>query len=119
LFIKRLQPGTYTISVTVEACGYSASSQMHLTVNECILQFSNVITPNGDGKNDKFVIKGLEHYPGSALYIIDRNGKTVYESLNYQNNWTGKNLPAGTYFYLLRVNDGKNTEKGGSVTIIR
>jgi gliding motility-associated-like protein len=119
LFIKRLQPGTYTISVTVEACGYSASSQMHLTVNECILQFSNVITPNGDGKNDKFVIKGLEHYPGSALYIIDRNGKTVYESLNYQNNWTGENLPAGTYFYLLRVNDGKNTEKGGSVTIIR
>lgn len=119
LFIKHLNAGQYPISVTVTVCGYEVKDEMTLTVNECILQFSNVITPNGDGKNEYFIISGLENYPGSSLYIMDRNGKAVYESLNYQNDWTGANLPEGTYFYLLRVNDDKKTEKGGSITIIR
>jgi len=119
LFINHLAAGQYPISVTVTACGYEAVDKMLLTVNKCILQFSNVITPNGDGKNDYFIISGLENYPGSSLYIMDRNGKSVYESLNYQNNWSGSNLPEGTYFYLLRLNDDQKTEKGGSLTIIR
>ncbi len=119
LFIQHLNPGQYPITVTITACGYEAKDEMILTVNECILQFANVITPNGDGRNDRFIISGLENYPGSSLYIIDRNGKNVYQSLNYQNDWTANNLPSGTYFYLLKINDDKKTEKGGSLTVIR
>ncbi|OIP00036.1 MAG: hypothetical protein AUJ98_09585 [Bacteroidetes bacterium CG2_30_33_31] len=119
LFIKHLPAGNYKIRVKVKACNYETQDEMQLTVNECILQFSNVITPNGDGKNDRFVISGLENYPGSSLYIVDRNGKTVYQSTNYQNNWDGNNLAEGTYFYLLKINDNEKSEKGGSLTIIR
>ena len=64
----------------------------------------NVITPNGDGKNDKFVVKGLDLYPGSRLEIYNRWGNQVYRSDNYNNNWAGEGLSAGIYYYVLRVN---------------
>ncbi|WP_343671805.1 gliding motility-associated C-terminal domain-containing protein [Chitinophaga sp.] len=64
----------------------------------------NVITPNGDGKNDQFVIKGLDLYPGSRLEIYNRWGNQVYRSDNYSNNWKGEGLSAGIYYYVLRIN---------------
>lgn len=64
----------------------------------------NVITPNGDGKNDQFVIKGLDLYPGSQLEIFNRWGNQVYRSENYNNNWKGEGLSAGIYYYVLRIN---------------
>ncbi|NSL85869.1 DUF11 domain-containing protein [Chitinophaga sp. Mgbs1] len=63
----------------------------------------NTITPNGDGKNDKFVIPGLERYPGSRLEIYNRWGNQVYFSNNYANNWDGYGLNEGTYFYVLKL----------------
>ncbi|MCW3485393.1 gliding motility-associated C-terminal domain-containing protein [Chitinophaga nivalis] len=63
----------------------------------------NTITPNGDGKNDKFVIPGLEKYPGSRLEIYNRWGNQVYISNNYGNNWDGYGLNEGTYFYILNL----------------
>lgn len=119
LFINRLNAGEHKISVAVNACGHIETDEIIVTVNECILNFSNVITPNGDGKNDYFVITGLENFPRSALFIMNRNGVIIYENNNYQNDWNGQNLPAGTYFYMLKVKDDKGTEKGGSLTIVR
>lgn len=119
LFIPRLSAGVHTIKVEIEACGIKAYDEIILTINECILEFSNVITPNSDGKNDYFSIKGLENYPGSKLYIMDRSGKVIYESLDYHNDWNGDNYPEGTYFYLLKINDKEKSERGGSLTILR
>jgi len=119
LTVHDLAPGNYDIRVDVEACGQHFTDDMMLTVKACQVEISNVITPNGDGHNDYFVIKGLEHYPGSSLIIIDRNGRTVFETSDYHNDWKGDNLPDGTYFYILRLNDKKKTEKGGSVTVLR
>lgn len=68
----------------------------------------NVITPNGDGKNDLLVFKGLEVYPKNTLKIFNRWGNIVYETIGYQNDWGGtfkdERLPAGNYYYVLRVN---------------
>jgi gliding motility-associated-like protein/uncharacterized repeat protein (TIGR01451 family) len=64
----------------------------------------NVITPNGDGKNDKFVIKGLDLYPRSVLEVYNRWGNQVYRSDNYSNNWGGEGLSGGIYYYVLRIN---------------
>lgn len=64
----------------------------------------NVITPNGDGKNDKFVIKGLDLYPRSVLEVFNRWGNQVYRSDNYSNNWGGEGLSGGVYYYVLRIN---------------
>jgi gliding motility-associated-like protein/uncharacterized repeat protein (TIGR01451 family) len=72
----------------------------------------NIFTPNGDGKNDLFVLKGLEAYPGSQLIVLNRWGNEVYRSNNYQNNWDGSNLADGTYFYVLT-----RKETGGSTVL--
>lgn len=70
-----------------------------------ILQENNIITPNGDGKNDVFSIKGLDKYPGSKLSIYDRAGRKVYSATDYKNNWNaivdGKPLNEDTYYFVL------------------
>ncbi|RAJ05381.1 putative repeat protein (TIGR01451 family)/gliding motility-associated-like protein [Chitinophaga skermanii] len=63
----------------------------------------NIITPNGDGKNDKFVIPGLDRYPGSALTIYNRWGNQVYQNKNYDNSWDGNGLNESTYYYVLQL----------------
>ncbi|WP_158563336.1 Calx-beta domain-containing protein [Chitinophaga silvatica] len=67
------------------------------------LTFPNVFTPNGDGKNERFIIGGLEKYPGSSIYIYNRWGSMVYQSKDYRNNWDGSQLNEGTYYYILEV----------------
>ena len=70
----------------------------------------NVITPNGDGLNDALKIPCVDQLDlNSELKIFNRWGDEVYTSTAYKNDWTGtyngKQLPAGTYFYLLRLGD--------------
>ncbi len=91
-----------TALVTLRIEGNSASGN-------CIIP--NVISPNGDGDNDQFVISCISQFPNNHLSIFNRWGGVVYEVTNYQNDWEGtyKNrpLPAGTYFYTLQLGEGK------------
>ena len=67
----------------------------------------NIITPNGDGKNDVLVIDNIQLYPGNSLTIFNRWGRQVYATTNYQNNWGQEaSLAAGNYFYLLKLPNG-------------
>jgi len=83
----------------------------------------SIFTPNGDNKNDFFYIPFLSQYSNSQLTIFNRWGDQVFYSDNYQNEWDGTfkggSLPAGTYYYILNVNDGALTEKVGYVFIHR
>jgi len=69
----------------------------------------NVFTPNGDGRNDVFVLTTEE--VGGKVQIFNRWGRMVKEYGSYQNNWAGDGQPAGVYYYLLTNRDGK-TSKG-------
>jgi gliding motility-associated-like protein len=62
------------------------------------LKFFNLITPNGDGLNETFVISNVQLYE-HRLTILDRWGRTVLQTDRYQNNWSTK--VGGTYFYRL------------------
>lgn len=76
----------------------------------------NVITPrNKDGVNDEFVILG--NVPNSRLEIYSRWGTLIYETKNYENNWTGEDQSEGIYYYIYT----KNTKKPitGWVEIIK
>lgn len=68
------------------------------------LYIPNVVTANGDGKNDYFMVRGIEQYPGSVLEVYNRWGNQVYYSGNYSNNWGGAGLSAGIYYYVLKIN---------------
>jgi gliding motility-associated-like protein len=83
------------------------------TIVEITVFVPSGFSPNGDGKNDEFKIKGIENYPNNKLEIYNRWGNKVFEQAPYDNTWRGdvKNtdayiigdglLPSGTYFYLL------------------
>lgn len=67
----------------------------------------NLLTPNGDGFNDIFVIGNLKRY--CTLIIFNKAGAQVYKSTNYMNDFTGSDLPDGKYNYELRMPDGNLT----------
>jgi gliding motility-associated-like protein/uncharacterized repeat protein (TIGR01451 family) len=85
------------------------------------LVIPNVFTPNDDEVNDTFEIPGLDAYEGNELTIMNRWGGTVYQSVGYKNDWAGRGLNEGTYFYLLKLKttDGKWNVFKGYVTLIR
>ena len=80
----------------------------------------NVFTPNGDGKNDAFVIPDLPSNVENEILIINRWGNSVYQKKNYHNEWTGEGLNEGTYFYILKVKNAANWDAyKGYVTLLR
>jgi gliding motility-associated-like protein len=94
------------------------TAEVKITVHDLFVP--SVITPNGDGKNDYFKIS---EFSGKAeLIIFNRWGNEEYTNANYLNDWDGRNnkgaeLPADTYFYILKFENGKI--KKGSVLIKR
>lgn len=87
-----------------------SSDTVHLWVNNLIIP--SLITPNMDGNNDFFVIKGLETIGSTSLTIFNRWGGRVYENDIYDNSWEGVDdkenpLPDDTYFYVIKPANGK------------
>ncbi|MBW4890293.1 gliding motility-associated C-terminal domain-containing protein [Mucilaginibacter sp. HMF5004] len=79
------------------------------------INIPNIITPNGDGKNDVLEIAGISSYPNSELLIFNRWGAEVYRSENYLNTWNGSGLAEGTYYYIFNrkeASGGTTTFKG-------
>ena len=85
------------------------------------LIISNLMTPNGDGKNDTWGIGNIENYPGTEVIIVNRNGEIVFEDANYSNNWdgkfNGKDLPDATYYYIVKFATSDKVYKG-AVTLL-
>ncbi|MEO0312183.1 MAG: hypothetical protein RIQ89_1840, partial [Bacteroidota bacterium] len=104
------------IVVTADGCRDTITIDYKVEPN-VVIPF-NVFTPgNGDGKNEFFVFKNLEFFPGSQLTVFNRWGKKVYENNSYANNWNGTDASEGTYYYVLKIKD-RDTLKG-TVTILR
>jgi gliding motility-associated-like protein len=80
------------------------------------LVIPTLITPNMDGRNDFFVLKGLTNQGKTELVIFDRRGAKVYKNSDYDNTWNGvdfnnKPLPDDTYFYVI-MTQNHNTLNG-------
>ncbi|MGY3053687.1 gliding motility-associated-like protein [Pedobacter sp. UYEF25] len=93
-----------------------------LSVSGKDLFIPNLFTPNGDGINDVFEIRGLDLFYSNDLVIVNRWGNEVYKANNYQNNWSGNGLNEGTYFYKLSVRETAESEPTiftGYVTLVR
>lgn len=88
-------------------------------VAEVELEIPNVITPNGDGLNDVFVIQHLETCTQHRLIIKNQAGKQVLSTQHYANDW-GTDAAAGTYFYQLAYTVGDVTKyRNGVITVVR
>jgi gliding motility-associated-like protein len=83
-----------------------------------LLNIPNVFSPNGDGKNDFFNLKALipsECVDDFHLSIYNRWGELVYESKNFDFNWSGDGLASGVYFYVIKLD---NRQKIGHLSIM-
>lgn len=111
---------TYTLTAT-SADGCTATDQVFVKVLKTP-NIPNAFSPNGDGVHDKWEILYLDSYPGATVDVFNRYGQKVFESKGYARPWdgtlNGKELPIGTYYYLI---DPKNGRKpiSGFVDIIR
>ena len=114
---------TYKVTVT-NALGCSEVQDFTINVNEDYLTINgtNLLTPNGDGVNDKFIIKNLDMYPGNELKIFDRAGRLLYGQKNYSDQWdgtlNGSPLAPDTYYYIVDFGPNKPKLKG-FITIVR
>ncbi|TDE48571.1 gliding motility-associated C-terminal domain-containing protein [Flavobacterium sp. GT3P67] len=100
----------------------AVSMESSLTTPYTELEANNLITPNGDGINDFWIVKNMQQYPNNELYIFDRDGREVFTMNGYDNSWNGMSngnpLPEGTYYYILSIDSGKS-KKSGFVSIVK
>ena len=134
--VKVIEGGSHVNTVTIlesnpvdtNAANNTASAEVFPYVDDCLTVY-NEISPNGDGQNDYLVISCLEDYPNTSIQIFNRYGALVYRNNNYANDFNGianvsgtfdgKELPSGTYFYILEFSDNAKPNKSGWLYIMR
>lgn len=127
--------GSYYVTYTTAGpCPETDSILINMATygDGCQVKIPQFISPNGDGKNDRLVIPGIEEFPGNVIKIYNRWGNLVYEKKEYDNSWDGTTnvnqginqviggsdmLPVGTYFYVFESNDEKYPSFTGYVYI--
>lgn len=111
----------YTLTV-IGPGGCSAEESIKVVVLKEIF-IPNVFSPNGDGKNDQWVIRNISDYVGTKVQIFNRYGQQVFKNDNFITPWdgvfSGKPLPVGSYYYILDLANKSKTRYTGSVTILR
>lgn len=140
-----VEQGEFSPSLTVyDDYGCDTVYYKNVRVNGVKLFIPSVFTPNGDGINDTFVIsldqgsdtpgggnnsskragnaddKPLNvYYKSTELMVMNRWGRIVYQSDDYQNDWDGGGLSDGTYFYVLKCKGLKEEiQYQGAVMIV-
>lgn len=112
--------GVYTVNAYQGSC--SDSRTIPVTVKpRPEFSITNVITPNGDGYNDKWRIASLDMLKPCSVSILNRWGQEVFSSSDYENDWggtwDGKPLQEGTYYYIIKCIEGSVFK--GPINIIR
>ncbi|GAO42200.1 T9SS C-terminal target domain-containing protein [Flavihumibacter petaseus] len=120
---------TYTVTVSnVHGCTASDTVQLKLVCAASGASIPNAFSPNGDGKNDRFVIQGVARV--ISLVIMDRWGNKVYENRDFfpserSECWDGtiRGTPAsaGAYVYyaVLECKPGETITRKGSLILVR
>jgi gliding motility-associated-like protein len=111
--LQMISSGDYLLKVT-DAANCSMDTLIKVA---CRKPISSILTPNGDGKNDVWLLGYSARYPQVSVQVFNRWGNLVYQSpIPYVDDWDGKSnvlldqdyLPTGTYFYqILKTPDSK------------
>ena len=121
---ENLEGGIYTIIVNDKnGCVPDATLQVS------VLQFPKFFTPNGDGRNDTYRVKGANKtfYPNSSINIFNRYGKLVaqipIDSQGWNGTYNGKKLSSDDYWYNITLIPADNTKqiinKTGNFSLLR
>lgn len=114
-------PGQYRVHVTTDqGCDRIELVTVHSSEGGL---FPTVITPDGDGKNDRLIIEPCDVKIDDkiVLRVFNRWGLILYESRDYQNDWPGNDLSTiqtGVYFYIVEFS-GIEIRKNLSILRVR
>ncbi len=128
-------PGGSSVQDISDDLNNSNNNPTVLSIMGCVIEVFNAVSPNGDGENDVFYIRGLECYPDNSVEIFNRWGNMVFERNQYNNAdraFRGvsegrvtvnqfEELPEGTYYYIFKYKDfeGNAHQKAGYLYINR
>ena len=119
--------GNYKVIIS-QTIGCIVSDELLFEIIEPIDPFPNVdnipnlISPNGDGINDTWIIPN-QYVSGTNTEVIIMNsyGKVVFNTTDYQNNWPENAIDFKSvnpvYYYVITTQDNKT--KKGSITIVK
>jgi gliding motility-associated-like protein len=83
-----------------------------------VILASGVLTPNTNGLESTWKVINIEQYPNARVRVYSPNAIEVFSAVNYKNDWRGtfkgsnKLLPAGSYYYIVDLNDGERPMTG-------
>ncbi len=87
------------------------------------ITFPDGITPNGDGRNETWIISNIDFFPECQVEVYNRWGQLLFSSRGYTTPWDGrfegKDLPVGTYYYVIDLKDDRFEPYTGPITIAR
>lgn len=114
------QEGTYFVKVMTQTnekvCGIAEDE---IVVGFWDVHTYNVVTPNQDGRNDLFVVDGIEEGDWQ-LEVYNRWGERVYYDQHYHNTWNAQKLKDGTYFFnLYETHKASCTQFSNWIQVIR
>ncbi|WP_207428047.1 gliding motility-associated C-terminal domain-containing protein [Pedobacter sp. SYSU D00535] len=123
LNVRPSETTTYTVTVTnANGCVSTQSITIEVLADFKVVDGTNIVTPNGDGVNDNFVIRNIDMYPNNVVKIFDRAGRLLYSKTNYSNEFNGtfqgSPLAEDTYYYIVDFGPGAEKIKG-FITIVR
>jgi len=113
--IEVKETGWYEVEV-MNSCGLQRARTWVEFIAPENVEIPNVITPNGDGKNDYFILH--EVLVGSSLSIYNRWGKQIFFAERYHNQWNGEGLAEGVYWYKI-ANACLSHTLTGQISILR
>ncbi|OJV20231.1 MAG: hypothetical protein BGO21_12745 [Dyadobacter sp. 50-39] len=111
---------TYTVTAA-NASGCTATREVKIRIVE-VLMIPDAFTPNSDGINETWDLKGIAEYPHCEVTIYNRWGEVIFHSIGYQNAFDGTvkgtmQMP-GVYVYKIRLAEN-SPELTGSLTLLR
>ena len=120
---RPLETRMYYVSGTDSNGCDDMDSVLVTVVDPPLVKIPNLITPNGDNENDFWDLTELADLFLFDIRISDRQGKLVFNTGNYQNDWKaidnqGTDLPPGIYFYYMK-NRFNGEEIRGYIQVIR
>lgn len=117
--------GTISLFVT-DWNGCSATDE--ITIFTCdinpVIEIPGIISPNGDGLNDTWIIPNIELYPNAYIQVFDMYGRRIFMAdgdyiKTWDGTYNGTQLPVGRYFYIIDFKSQDIQSISGSLTIIR
>ncbi|MEL4308278.1 T9SS type B sorting domain-containing protein [Joostella sp. CR20] len=110
--------GVYTLFAKIGAC--TIEKTVRVNSND-VVEIPNVISPNDDSVNDKWVLpQKFINDPEVEVVICDAYGSTVLKTNKYENNWPNSAVQTTIempVFYYFVNKKGKNIKKG-SITLV-